>query len=648
MLTFVRNISVRVKLLLLVVPPLLGMLVYAGLSTRNDLQLYAGLQLQQQLVQARTQLDLSVRDYLQLRSAQLSGNNAQAASSSLLRNLEQLHQQTASLPTELQRPLQHYRTRVQESLDTPLNLAGLLQADHPINQLASQLELFSTLLSGHADGLTTRWHSAHHALLLAVTRLDEERLLMAVAFEETYFPTGAYPRFVRLLSEQSVFFNSYNNQLPDHPELLLKQWLQGEKHQQVSEIRSLAEQIYLDGNFGLSTPADQWLQLTDELMQQPLKQRQQLLDSLAQQVNTELQAAGQRLIVIGLSNLLLVFTGALVAWFIYRQISGPTLQLTRTMEGVAQDLDLTRKLALPGKDETAQAAQAFDTMLAQVRKLLQQVIHATTEVSNSSSLGQRVANNLDQQVQQGQQRLQEMLTSVEELHQAIHGIANNAETSQQASLDASQLAANGSQLVQTLQQHNQTLESALRDSASKVNELAEHSEKVNNILNVINDIAEQTNLLALNAAIEAARAGEAGRGFAVVADEVRSLAGRSRDATVEISRLLDANRQAAQQAVSKMEFSLQQADEVSHHLEQAGASLNNINQAVGGIHSANVETASAASQQRVTADQLSQLANGMHALYQETTQAVGELEHNSQSLEQLLQGLEQQLQRFTT
>ncbi len=170
------------------------------------------------------------------------------------------------------------------------------------------------------------------------------------------------------------------------------------------------------------------------------------------------------------------------------------LQLTRTMEKVAEDLNLTRKMALVGEDETAQAARAFDRMFEQVRLLLQQVISATNEVSSSSSLGKRVASNLEGQVQQGQQRLSEMLTSVEELHQAIHGIAANAETSQDASLNASQLAAQGKQLIQHLEENNAALSTSLQNSGNKVNELAEHSAKIDSILDAVanGDLAPDT------------------------------------------------------------------------------------------------------------------------------------------------------------
>ncbi|SFC29161.1 Methyl-accepting chemotaxis protein [Marinospirillum celere] len=645
MLSFVRNISIRYKLLLLVVPPLVGMLAYAGLSTRNDLQLFSSLQEQQQLAEARQQLSQAFSSYNQVRQQVIQG---QEVTADLSRALQRLSEESAELPSEIRATLNDLDGLAQELVNSEPELETLLDPEASLNKLAQRLELFSTQLSGQAGGITTRWHSSHHALMQAISRLHEEQLLLTLAFEATYFPEGAYPRFIRLLSEQNVFLNSYNNHLQDAPDLRLDTWLDSDTYRQIEEIRAMSEQIYLDGNFGLSTPSDEWQALTAELLERPEALQDEVLDTLLMRVENELASARQRLLIISSSNIFLVLLGILIAWFIYRQISIPTLQLTRSMEAVAKDLDLTRQLAVVGKDETAQVAKAFDQMLSQVRKLLQEVISATDEVATSSNLGKRVANNLETQVGQGMQSLEAMLSSVEELHAAINEVAHNAESSQDASQNASRLAANGSELVNNLQSHNQSLEESLKASGNKVTELAEHSAKIDNILEVINDIAEQTNLLALNAAIEAARAGDAGRGFAVVADEVRSLAARSREATVEISQLLESNRLAAQEAVDRMQSSLSQADEVSHYLTQAGQSLQEINAAVEGIHQANVETASAANQQNTAVEHLSESANLMHQLYQETSKEVEELENNSSSLEKLLQGLEKQLKRFTT
>lgn len=172
MLTLVQNLSVRTKLLLMVVPPLLGMLIYAGLSTRNDLQLYTDLRFQQQLVNTRIQLNLTVLELQKLGSALTMNSNTSARP--LETHLTSLKNLTKYLPKALHPYLNGLDLLAEQASKQKLDLTTLLDQSSALATLGLRLELFSNQLSDYANGLTTRSHSAHHALMLAFNRLHEE------------------------------------------------------------------------------------------------------------------------------------------------------------------------------------------------------------------------------------------------------------------------------------------------------------------------------------------------------------------------------------------------------------------------------------------------------------------------------------------
>lgn len=645
MLSFISNFSVRKKLLLMVVPPLLGMTAFALISTRTDLNQVTHLNFQQQLLHARQELSQTLTSYYALRQQLLTGKNPSAAQ--LANQVKRLQETALFLPDEQQSYLNGLESLATLIAPEQLELKGLLDPSLPLATLGIRLELYSSQLSALADGLTTRWHSSHHALLLALGRLNNEGLLMHRVFTASYFPTGAYPYFVRLTSELASNLDTFTNSLPLTTQINLRAWQQNSTQQEINSIRSSAEQVYLDGNFGLSQSADHWLQRVNSQLNELTGLEKTLLNEAETVIQTQLTKAKQHLYFISGLNLFLISAGILVTWGIYLMLSRPLLELTKGMNFVAKKLDLSYLVKVVSEDETGQASKAFNAMLCQFKNLLQNVVSVTKRAETSAHLGQRVATSLEQQVNQGQHQLELMLDNLQQLNAAILGIANNVEVSNTVSREANKLAHQGKTTLSYLDASNANLVTSLEASASKVQELAEQSHRIEGIVEVISGLADQTNLLALNAAIEAARAGEAGSGFAVVADEVRLLAASSGEATIEISRLLNANRQVADEANDLMRTSLDNLAQVSQQVAETSDSLEAINTAISEIQQATIETSASANQQSTMASNLDNQAAVMIQLYQETSAAVSDLDTTSQELKQLIHQLSSELQKFT-
>ncbi len=297
--------------------------------------------------------------------------------------------------------------------------------------------------------------------------------------------------------------------------------------------------------------------------------------------------------------LLLVWVPILLILFIItKSISEPMNQTIKAFENIAKgEGDLTLRLSEDGQDELNKIASNFNIFTHKIQQLVSSV---AVSVSNSKTLAtslSAVSTEANQISTNVQMETENVATAINEMSMTANEVASNAQMAASSANNADKEADNTAQTVDNAMSKIGLLSSELQKTETVAKGLQVSSSQIGQILEVIVSIAEQTNLLALNAAIEAARAGEAGRGFAVVADEVRTLASRTRDSTTEINGIIDAIRIAIENVNQSVEKAIIQSDEAVDETEKVVTALNTIKGSIGEISQMNIQIAGATEEQ---------------------------------------------------
>ena len=353
----------------------------------------------------------------------------------------------------------------------------------------------------------------------------------------------------------------------------------------------------------------------------------------------------QALITIGSAVVILVVLLGFSALVLTRSITGPLRSAVDLADAIA-DNDLTTAVSNSGKDEVSQLVTAMSRMQAALRETLAQISSSSEQLASSSEELSAVTDDSTQNLRRQNEEIEQAATAVNELTAAIEEVASNAAGTAEESHEAESQTRVGLEKVSGTVSAIEQLAKAIGDTASNMEALASKVSDVGSVLDVIRGIAEQTNLLALNAAIEAARAGEAGRGFAVVADEVRALASRTADSTKEIETIIDAVESGTDQAVTAMRDSNNSATNTLEAGRDAGDALQAIAALIEKINERNTASASAAEEQAQVAREVDRNLVSIRDIAVQNATGADETLTSSKELARLAEGLNQVVSRF--
>ena len=386
-----------------------------------------------------------------------------------------------------------------------------------------------------------------------------------------------------------------------------------------------------------AAPWQVFLELPEAVLQAPAV-------ALNQRLDAHNQSANLNGLLIGLGAAVL---GLLLVWLTARGVTRPILAVAARLEDIASgEGDLTRRLEYARQDELGQLSGWFNRFLDKLQPVIAQVKGSLLEARGTADQSAAIASQTSSGMQQQQREIEQVATAANEMSATAQDVAHNAAQAAQAARGADQASREGLQLIASTREAIDQLTAGMNTAVDEARALESRSEQIGSVLEVIRSIAEQTNLLALNAAIEAARAGEAGRGFAVVADEVRTLARRTQVSVEEIRQVIEGLQQGTQDVVGAMHAGQRQAQASATRMEQALPALQRIGEAVAVISDMNLQIASAAEEQSAVAEEVNRNVAGIRDVTESLAGQADESARISQALNRLANQQQALMEQF--
>jgi len=646
----IRDLSIGRKLILLLSLPVLLLLWLASSQLLNRLQ---EVQVAQQVGSA-IEVSVVMGELIGALQAE-RGASGVVISSQGQRFTDRLRQLRQSSDQQLTRFQQYRQPEVLQLQQRFSELAVLRQQVDSFSISANQsAERYTSLIRALMDfnqqleaGLThlamARQLNLLNQFIEMKERAGRERAILGLAFSRNSFTPELLTRFTNNLGAFNAYEENFLKALTPAQLQRVRALQQDPSFAEVSRLQQLAFTVPLGEALGVDDGA--WFDLASRRINQLTTYERALTAEIAAQAKALAAQAWQSLVMLALVILLALTAVGILTVLIARNIRLAVQEIERVMTALVKR-DLTLRSQYQGRDEFGRIALYANNMADELQGVMQEIGSATAQVATAAEESSAVTLQTSKGVQQQQQDTELVATAMHEMSATVRDVASSTAEAAALSEQVQKNAGSGQQKLQQTIALIERLAQQVSGTAQVIEQVKQDSNAISSVLDVIRGIAEQTNLLALNAAIEAARAGEQGRGFAVVADEVRTLAQRTAKSTGEIQRMIEGLQQGSVKASEAMRLSLQQAEEGSSNVNETGRILRDVLEGISGINDKNIQIASAAEEQTTVADEINQKILSISDVAVQTSAGAEQTAVTSRELARLAEQLESLIGRF--
>ncbi len=657
------NIRFIHKILLLILLPVFALVILLGRSVLTEYQHAARLQTLEAEVELTTFNSALVHELQKERGATSGwlGAGTQAFADKLYqqrqltdRALQRWHdyqqQHQISAPA-IQRTL----TQIQQQLSQLGGIRGRAdRRDIPLGQAlgyytnlnADLLSIAATTSGISHDAHIARSAAAFYAFLQAKERAGIERAVLSNVFASNHFGPGLYPRFINLVSEQDTYLNMFKALTSGDQLQALAQLESSNEFAAVVQLRETARNQAAEGNFGVEGTT--WFDRATDRINAMKMFEDNLADGLLSTARTAHEAALQQIWMAVSALLGILLLVALVSFWIIRGLHRQVDSLAATMRQVRNEHDLRVRVNVISHDELGVVAEQLNHTLDNFAAAIHEVATSSQQLSAEAGNTSQIVLEAEQSLKLQSDETMQVAAAVEEVSTAVQDVANSTVSASDAAHQADSLAQSGHAKVQAAVNAVASLANDSRRLAEMTARLNESSHRISAVTGVISNVSEQTNLLALNAAIEAARAGEHGRGFAVVADEVRTLAQRTQASTSEIDEIIHKLQQETQEASELVESNQRDMDAATEHAREVEDALDAIVEAIGNITNMSTQIAAAAEEESTAISDIGRNITGIDNSAEAISGSARVLSEHARQQLQMARQLSQMIQKFKT